>query len=294
METNASKLGRVLIHALMIAFCVLCVVPLISVVSISMSNEADIAKNGYTLFPRVFDFTSYIYVLNDPTMIKNSYIVSVAITFVGTALSLILTAGISYALSRSDFKHRNKISFYLFFTMLFSGGLVPWYMLISQYLGMKNTIWALIVPYLITPWFVLVLRTFMQKIPMEVIESCMLDGASEYRTFFQIILPLSKPGLATVALFILLRYWNDWWLAMLFIEKEVLVPLQYMLYRMMKNIEFLTNSTNQMPAGLQVAALPKESARMAMAVLAAGPMLLIFPFFQKYFVKGLTVGAVKG
>jgi len=168
-------------------------------------------------------------------------------------------------------------------------------MLISRYLGLKSNFFVLVLPYLILPWFVLILRTFMQKIPMEIIESCMIDGASEYRTFFQIILPLSKPGLATVGLFIMLRYWNDWWLAMLFIEKEVLVPLQYMLYRMMNNISFLTSSSNQMPASMkQTVVLPRESARMAMAVLAAGPMLVVFPFFQKYFVKGLTVGAVKG
>ncbi len=294
MESTSGKISRVVIHIVMIAICVLCIVPLISIVSISLSPETDLIRNGYALFPRAIDWTGYIYVLNDPTMIGNSYMVSIALTVIGTLLSLILTAGISYALSRSDFRFRNWLSFFLFFTMLFSGGLVPWYMLISKYLQLKNTIWALIVPYLITPWFVLVLRTFMQKIPMEIMESCMLDGASEYRTFFQIILPLSKPGLATVALFIMLKFWNDWWLAMLFIEKEDMVPLQYMLYRMMKNIEFLTNSTNQMPAGFQVAALPKESARMAMAVLAAGPMLMVFPFFQKYFVKGLTVGAVKG
>ena len=135
----------------------------------------------------------------------------------------------------------------------------------------------------------------MQKIPMEIIESCMIDGSSEYNIFLRIIIPLSKPGLATVGLFIMLRYWNDWWLAMLFIEKESLVPLQYMLYRMMNNITFLTSSSNQMPPGLKgTIVLPKESARMAMAVLAAGPMLAVFPFFQQYFVKGLTVGAIKG
>ncbi len=288
------KLARMSIHILFILFSILCIVPLVSIFMISLTNETDIVRNGYMLIPPKFDFTPYTYVLNNPKMILTGYSNSIFVTAVGTVLSLILTAGVAYALSRTDFKFRNVISFYLFFTMLFSGGLVPWYMLISQFLHLKDSIWVLILPYLIAPWFVLILRTFMQKIPMEIIESCTLDGASEFQIFFKIILPLSKPGLATVALFIMLRYWNDWWLAMLFIESEKLTPLQYMLYRMMKNIEFLTNSSNALPAGIVVETLPKESARMAMAVLAAGPMLMVFPFFQKYFVKGLTVGAVKG
>ena len=292
---EASLPARVLIHALFIIFAILCIVPLWGIISVSLSNETEIKTLGYQFIPRTPDLLGYQYILTNPTMILNSYKVSVGLTLVGTVLSLMLTAGIAYPLSRPDYKLRNIISFAIFFTMLFSGGLVPWYMLISRYLGLKSNFFVLVLPYLILPWFVLILRTFMQKIPMEIIESCMIDGASEYRTFFQIILPLSKPGLATVGLFIMLRYWNDWWLAMLFIEKEVLVPLQYMLYRMMNNISFLTSSSNQMPASMkQTVVLPRESARMAMAVLAAGPMLVVFPFFQKYFVKGLTVGAVKG
>jgi putative aldouronate transport system permease protein len=161
-------------------------------------------------------------------------------------------------------------------------------------LHLKNTIWVLILPYLAVPWFILLLRSFMQKIPHSIIESCMMDGASEFRIFTQIILPLAKPGLATVALFSLLQYWNDWWLSLLYIDQENLVPLQYMLYRMMNNIEFLTHSSNALPPGVSVSQLPSESARMAMAILAAGPMLAVFPFFQKHFVRGLTVGAVKG
>ena len=287
--------ARIVIHAVMLSFAVMCIVPLWGIIAVSFSNETDISLRGYEIFPRTLDLLGYRYVLTNPVMILNSYKVSVGLTLVGTALSLLITAGLSYALSRADYKLRNYVSFFIFFTLLFSGGLVPWYMLISRYLNMKSNFWVLVIPYLVHPWFVLILRTFMQKIPMEIIESCMIDGAGEYRTFAQIVLPLSKPGLATVGLFIMLRYWNDWWLAMLFIEKDSLAPLQYMLYRMMNNIAFLTSSSNQMPPGIKAdIQLPKESARMAMAVLAAGPMLMVFPFFQKYFVKGLTVGAVKG
>ncbi|RAV08801.1 carbohydrate ABC transporter permease [Paenibacillus contaminans] len=289
------KIGpQVFINLLFLLFSLACIFPLIAILSISFSSESDIIKNGYRLLPAMFDFSAYAYILYKPMQILNAFKVSLFVSFFGTVASLLVTAGIAYALSREDFKLKNKLSFYLFFTMLFNGGLVPTYMLINNYLHLSNTIWVLILPYLAVPWFILILRSFMQKIPHSIIESCMMDGASEFRIFFQIILPLAKPGLATVALFTLLQYWNDWWLSLLYIEKESLVPLQFMLYRMMNNITFLTNSSNTMPPGMRNVILPSESARMAMAILAAGPMLLVFPFFQKYFVRGLTVGAVKG
>lgn len=285
---------QILINSVFILFSLACIIPLISVISVSFSNETDIIKNGYRLIPRVFDISAYAYVLYKPIQLLNAFKISVIVSIVGTFLSVLVMAGIAYTLSRHDFKYKNSLSFYVFFTLLFNGGLVPTYMLISNYLHLKNTIWVLILPYLAVPWFILLLRSFMQKIPYDVIESCMIDGAGEFRIFFQIVIPLAKPGLATIALFTLLQYWNDWWLSLLYIENESLVPLQYMLYRMMSNINFLTSSTNAMPPGLKNATIPSESARMAMAILAAGPMLAVFPFFQQYFVKGLTIGAVKG
>ena len=291
---SKKTLPQMIIHFVFILFSLACIIPLVSIISISLSNETDIIKNGYSLFPRVFDISAYAYILYKPIQIINAFKVSIIVSILGTFISLIVTAGIAYTLSRHDYKFKNPLSFYVFFTMMFNGGLVPTYILISNYLHLKNTIWVLILPYLAAPWFILLLRSFMQKIPYDIIESCMMDGASEFRIFFQIILPLAKPGLATIALFTILQYWNDWWLSLLYIEKESLVPLQYMLYRMMNNITFLTSSSNQMPPGLNNAVIPSESARMAMAILAAGPMLAVFPFFQQYFVRGLTVGAVKG
>lgn len=283
-----------IIHFGFILFSLACIIPLVSIISISLSNETDILKNGYSLFPRVFDISAYAYILYKPIQIINAFKVSIIASILGTFISLIVTAGVAYTLSRHDYKFKNPLSFYVFFTMMFNGGLVPTYILISNYLHLKDTIWVLILPYVAAPFFILLLRTFMQRIPYDIIESCMMDGASEFRIFFQIILPLAKPGLATVALFTILHYWNDWFLSLLYIEKESLVPLQYMLYRMMNNITFLTSSSNQMPPGLNNTVIPSESARMAMAILAAGPMLAVFPFFQQYFVRGLTVGAVKG
>jgi putative aldouronate transport system permease protein len=285
---------QMLINTLFILFSLACIFPLISIISISFSNELDILDHGYRFFPVKFDFAAYAYVLYRPLQILNAFKVSLFVSVFGTIVSVLVMAGISYPLSRVDYKFKSQLSFYVFFTMLFNGGLVPSYILISNYLHLKNSIWVLILPYLAVPWFILLLRSFMQKIPHSIIESCMMDGASEFRIFAQIILPLAKPGLATVALFSLLQYWNDWWLSLLYIDKENLVPLQYMLYRMMNNIEFLTHSSNSLPPGVTAARLPSESARMAMAILAAGPMLAVFPFFQKHFVRGLTVGAVKG
>lgn len=291
---SKKTLPQMIIHFVFILFSLACIIPLVSIISISLSNETDIVKNGYSLFPRVFDISAYAYVLYEPIQIINAFKVSIIVSILGTFISLIVTAGIAYTLSRHDYKFKNPLSFYVFFTMMFNGGLVPTYILISNYLHLKDTIWVLILPYVAAPFFILLLRTFMQRIPYDIIESCMMDGASEFRIFFQIILPLAKPGLATVALFTILNYWNDWFLSLLYIEKESLVPLQYMLYRMMNNITFLTSSSNQMPPGLNNTVIPSESARMAMAILAAGPMLAVFPFFQQYFVRGLTVGAVKG
>lgn len=179
--------------------------------------------------------------------------------------------------------------------MLFSGGIVPWYILIAKYLNMKDTFFVLFVPYLVNVWYVLLLKTYFKDIPISLLESANIDGASEIRILISIVLPLSKPALATVSLFIVLQFWNDWWLSLLFINKESLVTLQYLLYKMMRNMDYLRNNVSQMAHGMiDTSNLPTETMRMAMCIVAAGPMLIIFPFFQKYFVRGLTVGAVKG
>jgi ABC-type sugar transport system, permease component len=292
-QKNKITISKLIINLVLCLFALLCIIPLWAIISISFSNQQDLTLKGYSLIPLHFDLTGYRYVLSDPSMILNAYEVSILVTVVGSILSLLVTAGIAYVISRQDFKFKKQLSFYIFFTMLFNGGLVPWYMLITNYLHLKDTLFVLILPYIANAWFILLLRTFFQKIPFEIIESCNIDGANEFTIFFRIILPLSKPGLATIGLFIMLTYWNDWWLSMLYIESQALVPLQYLLYSIMSNIQYLT-SGNATSTVIGVQHIPDESARMVMAILAAGPMLFVFPFFQKYFVKGLTVGAVKG
>lgn len=295
IEAKKSKLiSLIIISIILISFALTCIIPIIAVLSISLSDEMDILRHGYRLIPKKISLTAYEYIFRVPKQIIQGYFISLSVTGAGTALSLLIIALIAYPLSRRDFKYRNPLAFYIFFTMLFNGGLVPWYILIVRYLHLKDTWWVLILPYLVLPWFVLLLKTFFQQIPIGIIESAKLDGASELRTFFTIVVPLSKPALAAIGLFILLRYWNDWWLPLLYIESENLVPLQYMLHRMMANIQFLTQQLRTTQMTIDISKLPNESARMAMCVLAAGPMLFIFPFFQKYFVKGLTVGAIKG
>ena len=270
-----------------------CFLPLLLVVSISFSDINAIFKYGYSLIPKDVSLEAYKFIFQDASQIIHSYGVSIFVTFVGGALALILTAMIAYTLSRKNYRYNKQLNFFVFFTMLFNGGLVPWYIITTRYLHLKNTIWVLILPYLISAWFVFLLKGFFSNIPYEIIESAKIDGCSEYQIFWHHILPMSKPALATIGLMCILRYWNDWWLSLLYIDKQNLIPLQYLLQRIMSDIQELANMPSSM--GIETALnFPSESARMAMAVIAAGPMLFIFPFFQKYFVKGLTVGSVKG
>ena len=280
------------VHLVLIIASILFVIPILYVISISVTSDSEIISHGYRLIPQKISVLAYEYIFKTPKQLLNSYSVSIFITVVGTGLSLTLTTMLAYMVSRPDFKYRKQMSFFIFFTMLFNGGLVPTYMLITQYLHLKNTIWVLILPYVINAWFVLLMRSFLSTIPMSLLESAQIDGSSEIQTFFLIVMPLSKPALATIGLLISFNYWNDWWLSMLYIDERKLLPLQYMLYKIMSDIEFLTQ---QMSANVNVSLkdIPSEAARMATCILAAGPMLLVFPFFQKYFVKGLTVGAIK-
>ncbi|AEE97809.1 carbohydrate ABC transporter permease [Mahella australiensis] len=294
-KTNKVSIGPTLIYIFFSIYAIICLIPFIAVVSISLSGEKDIVDFGYSLIPKNVDLSAYRYIFSDPTQLIRSYEVTIFVTVIGTILSVLFMAMIAYALSRSSFKYKSPISFYIFFTMLFNGGLAPTYILITQYLHMADTIWVLIVPGLINAWHIILLRTFFQKMPESIIESAKMDGASEMRVFFQFMLPLSTPALATVAFLGAMGRWNDWFTALLYINKPELMPLQYLLQRMLSNIQFMQQLMDNMPAAFINADLvPSESARMAMAVVAAGPMLVVFPFFQKYFVEGLTVGSVKG
>ncbi len=291
-KVNGASIVR---NIILLCVSLACITPLILVISISFSNMQDIYEYGYRFIPRRIDFEAYKFILKEPKQLVDSYITSILMTVIGGSLSLVLTALIAYPMSRKDYIYRRPLSLYVVFTLLFNGGLVPWYILITQYLRLGDNFWVLVLPYLVHALYVIILRTFFATIPAEMIEAAYIDGANELKIFTNIILPMSKPALATVSLLIAFRYWNDWWLAMLFISSPEKRPLQYMLYTVMSNIEEMEKNF-QYYASMQVGLeeFPKEPARMAMAVLAVGPMLFVFPFFQKYFAKGMTVGAVKG
>ncbi|MFC5404617.1 carbohydrate ABC transporter permease [Cohnella soli] len=286
-----NRLSQSIIYAVLIFFCLLCIIPFLLILSISLSDEQAISDSGYSIFPIHFTTYAYEYIFKFPDLILNAYQVTTLVTVIGTVLGLLVTAMLAYPLSRNHLKYRNAISFYIFFTLLCNGGMVSWYIITTQYLHLKENIWALIIPYLANSWYVLLLRNFFRAVPDALIEAAKLEGAGDFRIFYQIALPLAKPGLATIALFIALGYWNDWWLGLMLITgNESAVPLQLLLYRLMSTLQFLQSNPEAASKGIMI---PGESARMATCVLVIGPIIFVYPFFQKYFVKGLIVGAVK-
>lgn len=266
--------------------------PLLLVISSSLTDETTLARTGFALIPPKISFDAYNFIRLDPGRIVKAYSVTLTTTTVGTTVGLLVMSMLAYALSRQDFGWRRPLSFFVIFTMLFHGGLIPTYILVTQTLHLKDSLLALILPYLVVPWYVFLLRTYFATLPKELIESAKIDGASEWRVFFQIVIPLSTPALATVGLFCILMYWNDWWLPLLYIDSPDKFPLQYLLYSIQKSAEFLT--TGEASAMLQAIELPVQSMRMAMAVVAMGPIAIVFLALQRYFVRGMLVGSLKG
>lgn len=291
-----SKSSNVLFNILLATLAALAVLPFLFVIIISLTNEDSLAKNGYSFFPKEWSFDAYRYILTSGSEIMNAYGVSIFVTVVGVILGLLATALYAYALSRDEFAYRNFFNMVTIIPMFIGGGLVATYLIMTQFLGLKNSIWALIIPGMINTFHIIVMRTFFKTtIPNALIESAKIDGANEWQIFSRIVVPISLPGLATIALFLTLGYWNDWMHAMLYISKDNLIPLQYLLVRIQNNMDFLNSSGSSMGMSASVVAnsLPKESARMAIVVITTLPIACAYPFFQKYFVQGLTVGAVK-
>lgn len=279
-------------YTIMTLLAILCIFPFILIISSSFTDETAITLNGYQIIPTVFSTEAYSVLFKYPKDMIMAYGVTIGVTAAGTALGLFLTSMTAYVLSRRDFKWRNKFSFFFFFTTLFNGGLVPWYLMMNT-LGMKDNYLALVLPLLLNVFYIIVMKSFMSSIPDAITESAKIDGATDFGIFLKLILPLSKPALATIGLFLALGYWNDWYNALLFIAKSDMMPLQYYLYRMLANMDGLRKA--MMASGMAVNfAMPTESLKMAMTIVATGPIFLVYPFIQRYFVKGLTIGAVKG
>lgn len=293
---NRARWPTLLIHLFFVCLTLSMLIPLALIIVVSLSDEQSIVQHGFRIIPDKFSTTAYQYFLKTPDSLLRAYSVTILVSVIGTILSLILTSTLGYTLSRRDYGLNRITSFYVFFTMLFNGGLVPFYILMTQGLQLKDTLWAMIVPGLLSPFYVLIMKGFMSKIPYEIIESAKVEGAKEWRIYAQLILPLSKPALATLGLFIMFNFWNEWFNALLFIDNQKLVPLQLLLVRTMNSLDFITSRPEFSAAmvSFDMSKFPSTSAKFAIAIMSAGPMLLVFPFFQRFFVKGLTVGAIKG
>lgn len=285
--------ANTILNLVMIVYVVLCIFPILLTVSVSFTSEKQVLNNGYSFWPGEFSVSSYQYLFAMGDLVLHSYMISIIVTLLGTFASLTVITLYAYPISRRDFKYRNLVSFIAFFTMVFSGGLVPWYMVYLHLLPLKDTLWILIFPNLMNAWYVLIMRTFFKTtVPDELLEAAKLDGAGEFRTFFSIVLPISKAGLATIALFCTLQYWNDWYLPLIFISQTKLYNVQYVLYQSLSAIQWLAQNSSQMGQG--IGNIPSETTRMAIAVLSIGPIIFAYPFFQRYFIQGLTIGALKG
>lgn len=277
--------------------CLLCIIPMLIVLSSSFTPDIKIISDGYTIIPKSPVLTAYQLIFSDQGKVIRAYIIQILTTVIGTTLSVLITSMIAYPLSRKELPYRNFFAFFVFFTMLFSGGLAPTYYVYTNLLHLKNTFVILFLPYLVGGFNVIILRTFFTtNVSSEIIDSAKIDGSGEFRTFFQIVFPLSLPGIAAVALFTTITLWNDWYLSMLYIDDEKLTNLQYMMYKTLISIQYIkANDAFRQSYGSDILArLPVESTRMAMAIIGMGPIVIAYPFFQRFFIKGLTIGAIKG
>ena len=279
-------------------FSLCCIIPFIFVVIISFSSEESIRTIGYSFWPMAWSTDTYAYAFEKLPQIWRSFFNSVLITGIGTVLSTLICVLYSYALYRPDFKYRNFFNFFSFFVMLFGGGLVPTYIISKQVLGLSENYAALIVPLLVSPFNIIVKRTFFKSsVPLELIEAATIDGSGEYSTLFRIVLPIAKPGIATIALLNALAYWNDWFQSLLYIrQNKVLQPLQALLMELQNNVEYLNRMIGQMgtAAIMEAQRAPNQTLRMALVVMIVVPIACAYPFFQRYIVAGLTIGSVKG
>ncbi|ACT00652.1 binding-protein-dependent transport systems inner membrane component [Paenibacillus sp. JDR-2] len=290
-ESKGDRLLKAGIFIILILFSIYCLIPFITVISSSLTTESSILRDGYSILPKDFSMEAYKLIFRDDTIYR-SYGVTIFVTLVGTLLAMLVTCALAYPLSIRTLKYKSQVNFYIYFTMLFHGGLVANYLLISKYLGMKDSIWVLIIPALVSPWNMFLLRNFFKSVDESLSESAKIDGANDIYIFFRIILPISMPALATVGLFYSMGFWNKWFEAMLYISDEKLFPLQYLVMRIMSNAEFANQLSTQISLPNYV--VPTLTTRLATTVVTIGPIIFLYPFLQKYFVKGLMVGAVKG
>ncbi len=287
-------LGLILVYLFVGLFAFACLYPFLMVISGSLTSRGEAALHGFRLIPRQPTFASYETLFVNSTAIVNGYKVTLFVTVVGTFMSLMVNSMMGYVLARKQMKFRRVLNFYVLFTMLFNGGMVPWYIICTRYLHLQNNIWAMIVPMMASPWYVFLIRNYFHSIPEELYESARIDGASDFLIFRKIYLRLATPVLATVTLFTALGYWNDWWLGLMLIERSELQPLQMLLRTIIANIQFLQTMESSPQVQQLLASIPSDAVRMALVIITTGPIMFLYPFVQRYFVKGIMIGAVKG
>lgn len=290
-KSKGEKVFEAVVYTIAAVFCIYCLFPFAIILGSSFETEANFATYGFPIIPKDFTLTAYKLVLGDGQIFQ-AYGVTIFTTVVGTLFSMFLTITMAYPLSLKKVKFRNVVTFFVYFTMLFGGGLVPTYLLITKNLNMKNNIFVLIIPVAFSAWNMFLMRNFFNGIPHELSESAYMDGANDFQILWKIILPVSVPGIATLSLFYALGYWNQWFNAMLYIEDNKLFPLQYLLMRMLRNMDAMKEMART--TGMAAGEVPANSLRMATTVVAIGPIVLLYPYVQKYFTSGLTVGAIKG
>jgi putative aldouronate transport system permease protein len=296
-----SRLGAVsvpteiILHIVIAAFALMCIIPFIFCVIISFTSKASIINKGFSFVPQSWTLDGYNYVFSNAHQLWISYFNSIFVSLVGTAISVFICILYAYALYRKDFKYRKFFTFFAIITMMFSGGLAPTYQVSKNLLGLSDNYWALIVPMLVNPFNLIIMRTFFKSsIPDAIIEAAAIDGSGEYNTLFKIVLPISLPGIATISLLTILSYWNDWFQALLYINDSKYYPLQYLLWQMQSQVDFLAaNAGKGLTTAVNVATMPTQSFRMALVVIIVIPIALAYPFFQRYVISGLTVGSVK-
>lgn len=290
----SGKKMNIVLHVILLILVAVCLFPVLLTLVVSFSSSESIIENGYQLIPEKFSLDAYKYIFADPVVIGRAYLITIFNAVVGTAIGILVTSLFAYSLTRDNYKLKKFFTYYMLVTMLFSGGMVASYIVNTRILGLGNNRWVMILPFLINAWNVVVMRTFIQtSVPKAIIESAKIDGAGEWRTFFRIVLPVSLPGIASVSFFILLAIWNDWNTPLLYITDEKLFNLQFLLQRIMKSIELIKNNPEYAKVASTMTAVPTEGARMALCFIALGPILVVYPFFQKYFIEGITVGSVK-
>lgn len=290
---SKKKLGQIILNGVFLALMYIYIMPILTLVSSSFTDETALIQNGYSILPSEFSLKAYETALRNPIQMIRAYGVTILVCAVSTAMSTLIMALLAYPLSRSNFLWKRQLNFMVYFTMLFNGGMVPTYLLISNVLKINNTIWALILPGLVSGYYVMVIRTSYASLPNELIEAAKMDGAKELFICFKIVMPLNKASLASVAFLFLVARWNNWESTMLYIRNPNLYSLQYLVQKLLREVDALKNFAD---VGMVTAGevIPSETLRIAVAVLAAAPVLCIFPFFQKYFTKGMTIGGVKG